>query len=222
MAPALHHLAAAEQETSPGPEREQAAERPVATERRVAAMRIVAGRLRGRRLAAPSGIAIRPTSDRTRESVFNILAARIDFDGARAIDLFAGTGALGIEALSRGASFTLFVDDSAEGRALVRTNVDTLGLQGVTKIFRRDATDLGRPGTMQPFNLAFADPPYGKGLGEKAAACLLDGGWLKPDAMLVLEERTANAPEVLAGYETIDRRDFADTTIGFFRPLAGK
>lgn len=185
-------------------------------------MRIVAGRLRGRRLVAPSGIAIRPTSDRTRESVFNILAARTDFDGARVIDLFAGTGALGIEALSRGASFALFVDDSTEGRALVRTNVDALGLQGVTKIFRRDATDLGRPGTMQPFDLAFADPPYGKGLGEKAAACLREGGWLKPDAMLVLEDGTASAPEMLAGYETIDRRSFAETTVGFFRPLAGK
>jgi 16S rRNA (guanine966-N2)-methyltransferase len=185
-------------------------------------MRIVAGRLRGRRLAAPSGIAIRPTSDRTRESIFNILAARIDFVGARVIDLFAGTGALGLEALSRGASFALFVDESTEGRALVRTNVDALGLQGVTKIFRRDATDLGRPGTMQPFDLAFADPPYGKGHGEKAADCLRDGGWLKPDALLVLEERTASAPEMLAGYETVDRRAFADTTIGFFRPLAGK
>jgi 16S rRNA (guanine966-N2)-methyltransferase len=184
-------------------------------------MRIVAGRLRGRRLAAPSGMSIRPTSDRTRESVFNILSARLEFEGARVIDLFAGTGALGIEALSRGASFALFVDDSTEGRALIRANVETLGLQGVTKIFRRDATDLGRPGTMPPFDLAFADPPYGRSLGEKAASGLLDGGWLKPDALLVLEERTDSAPAQLAGFETLDRRAFGETTVGFFRPLAG-
>ncbi len=130
-------------------------------------MRIVAGKFRGRAIAAPATSSIRPTADRTRESVFNILASRGSLDGARVIDLFAGTGALGLEAMSRGASFVLFVEESAEGRGLLRTNIETLGLQGASKIFRRDATDLGIPGTMEPFDLAFADPPYGKGPGRK-------------------------------------------------------
>lgn len=179
-------------------------------------MRIVAGRFRGRALAAPKSDAVRPTSDRTRESVFNILASRRPLEGLRVIDLFAGTGALGLEAMSRGASFTLFVEDSVEGRGLIRTNVDAFGLQGSTKIFRRDATDLGVPGTMEPFDLAFADPPYGKGFGERAAQSLLTGGWLREGGVLVLEERAAAAPEVLAGYETLDRRRFGDTIVGFF------
>lgn len=182
-------------------------------------MRIVAGRFRGRPLAAPKSDAIRPTADRTRESLFNILAARAGMDGLRVIDLFAGTGALGLEAMSRGTAFALFVETSAEGRALLRTNIEAFGLQGATKLFRRDATDLGAPGTMEPFDLAFADPPYGKGLGERAAASLLAGGWLRPGALLALEERTDAAPATLPGYETLDTRRFGETTIGIFSPL---
>lgn len=181
-------------------------------------MRIVGGELRGRALAAPKDRAIRPTTDRTRESLFNILANRLDFAGLRVIDLFAGTGALGLEALSRGAGFALFVENSAEGRGLLRINIETLGLTGRARIFRRDATSLGVIGTMQPFDLAFADPPYGRGLGEKAAAALLDGGWLAPGALLALEEVRGAAPEVLPGYDTLDRRQFADTVIGLFSP----
>ena len=183
-------------------------------------MRIVAGRLRGRPLAAPKSGAIRPTADRTRESLFNILAARAGIDGLRVIDLFAGTGALGLEAMSRGASFALFVENSAEGRALLRTNIEAFALQGATKIFRRDATDLGAPGTMEPFDLAFLDPPYGKGMGELAAASLLSGGWLRPGALLALEERADAAPAMLAGYETLDTRRFGETTIAIFTPTA--
>jgi 16S rRNA (guanine966-N2)-methyltransferase len=132
-------------------------------------MRVVGGRLKGRNLAAPSSQAIRPTADRLRESVFNILvhAYGDPLPGARVLDLFAGTGALGIEATSRGAAFTLFVDNGAEARALLRNNVEALGLGGVTKVYRRDATNLGPAHPMEPFSLAYLDPPYGNGLSEK-------------------------------------------------------
>jgi 16S rRNA (guanine966-N2)-methyltransferase len=121
-------------------------------------MRVVGGSLRGRALAAPKSQSIRPTADRLREALFNIL---IHAYGARVLDLFAGTGALGIEALSRGSAFTLFVDDGAEARALLRENVATLGLGGTSRIFRRDATKLGPAHPVEPFSLAFLDPPYG-------------------------------------------------------------
>ena len=134
-------------------------------------MRVVGGRLRGRALAAPKSQAIRPTADRLREALFNILTHAYDdpVSGARVLDLFAGTGALGIEALSRGAAFALFVDDGAEARALVRENVATLGLGGTTRIFRRDATRLGPAHPLEPFSLAFLDPPYGQGTCRKSA-----------------------------------------------------
>src|SRR5437870_776765 len=156
-------------------------------------MRIVGGRLRGRALAAPKSQAIRPTADRLRESLFNILvhAYGDPVDGARVLDLFAGTGALGIEAISRGARFALFVDNGTEARALLRNNVESLGLGGVTKVFRRDACDLGPAHPVEPFSLVFLDPPYGKGLAEKALLSLRDGGWLTPGAMLVVEEAKA-------------------------------
>ena len=135
-------------------------------------MRIVGGEFRGRPLATPRSQAIRPTTDRTREAVFNVLAHRFAdrLAGARVLDLFAGTGALGLEAMSRGAAFCMFIEESAEGSGLIRTNVEAFGLTGRTKIFRRDATRLGEAGTIQPFGLVFADPPYGKGLGEMALA----------------------------------------------------
>ena len=137
-------------------------------------MRVVGGRLKGRNLASPSSRDIRPTADRLRESVFNILIHAYDnpIEDARVLDLFAGTGALGIEAVSRGATFTLFVDNGAEARALLRNNVEALGLGGVTKVYRRDATDLGPAHPMEPFSLVFLDPPYRKQLAEKALASL--------------------------------------------------
>src|SRR5438874_9476915 len=111
-------------------------------------MRIVGGRLRGRALAAPKSQAIRPTADRLREALFNVLvhAYGDPVTGARVLDLFAGTGALGLEALSRGAAFALFVDDGAPARALMRENVEALGLGGASRIFRRDAARLGAIG----------------------------------------------------------------------------
>ena len=134
-------------------------------------MRVVGGSLRGRALAAPKSQSIRPTADRLREALFNILVHAYDdpIAGARVLDLFAGTGALGIEALSRGAAFALFVDDGAEARALLRENVATLGLGGTSRIFRRDATKLGPAHPVEPFSLAFLDPPYGKGLADTGA-----------------------------------------------------
>ena len=155
-------------------------------------MRVVGGRLRGRALAAPKSQAIRPTADRLRESLFNILIHGYGdpVADARVLDLFAGTGALGIEAISRGAAFTLFVDDGAEARALLRDNVETLGLGGVTRIFRRDAVKLGPVAPLEPFSLVFLDPPYGKGLAEQALTSARDGGWLRPDTLIVVEETT--------------------------------
>jgi 16S rRNA (guanine966-N2)-methyltransferase len=183
-------------------------------------MRVVGGRLRGRNLAAPASRDIRPTADRLRESVFNILIHAYDnpVQDARVLDLFAGTGALGIEAVSRGAKFTLFVDNGAEARALLRNNVESLGLGGVTKVYRRDATDLGPAHPVEPFSLVFLDPPYGKGLAEKALASLRDGGWLTPGALVVVEEaKTAGfaAPE---GFVELERRAYDDTEFAFLRP----
>src|SRR4051795_5271583 len=141
-------------------------------------MRIVGGRLRGRALAAPKSQAIRPTADRLRESLFNILthAYHDPITGSRVLDLFAGTGALGLEAISRGAAFALFVDDRAEARALLRQNVEALGLGGMTRIFRRDATRLGAAHPVEPFALVFLDPPYGRGLAAPALASARAGG----------------------------------------------
>jgi 16S rRNA (guanine966-N2)-methyltransferase len=182
-------------------------------------MRVVAGRLKGRSLASPSSRDIRPTADRLRESIFNILMHAYDdpIQDARVLDLFAGTGALGIEAVSRGAKFALFVDNGAEARALLRNNVEALGLGGVTKVFRRDATNLGPAHPVEPFSLAFLDPPYGKGLGEKALASLREGGWLTPGALLIVEEAKAAGFVTPEGFEELERRAYDDTEFVFLR-----
>src|SRR6478752_2152688 len=185
-------------------------------------MRVVGGRLRGRNIGSPSSNDIRPTQDRLREALFNILmhAYENPIDGARVLDLFAGTGALGIEAVSRGAAFTLFVDNGAEARALLRNNVEALGLGGVTKVYRRDATNLGPAHPMEPFSLVFLDPPYGRGLADKALASLRDGGWLKPGALLVVEEAKAAAFAVPEGFEELERRTYDDTEFVFLKASA--
>jgi len=182
-------------------------------------MRVVAGRLKGRTIAAPSSREIRPTADRLREALFNILvhAYGDPVEEARVIDLFAGTGALGIEALSRGAQFALFVDNGAEARALLRQNVEALALGGVSKVYRRDATRLGPAHPMPPFTLALLDPPYGKGLGETALAALRDGGWLAPQALVVVEEAKAAAFKAPEGFEELERRAYDDTEFVFLR-----
>ncbi len=181
-------------------------------------MRIVGGNHKGKALAAPKSRAIRPTSDRTREAVFNVLAHGIEdfaMKDARVCDLFAGTGALGLEALSRGARFCLFVEESAEARALIRRNVEAVGAQGVSKIWRRDATRLGRVAPMEPFDLIFADPPYGKGLGEKALASALAGGWIAQNAICILEEDANVSIADIAGLKQIDLRAYGDTQVVF-------
>lgn len=182
-------------------------------------MRVVAGKFRGRNLKSPAGNEIRPTADRLRESVFNILVHGYGdpVTDARVLDLFAGTGALGIEALSRGAKFALFVDDGPEARALVRENVETLGLGGASKIFRRDAGNLGPAHPNEPFSLIFADPPYGKALAEKSLASARDGGWLTPDAVIVVEEAVSSKFKTPEGYAEIERRAYDDTEFIFLR-----
>src|SRR3979411_1094320 len=182
-------------------------------------MRVVGGRLKGRTLASPASRDIRPTADRLRESLFNILihAYGDPIDGSLVLDLFAGPGALGIEAISRGAKFALFVDNGAEARALLRNNVEALGLGGVTKVYRRDATDLGPAHPVEPFSLVFLDPPYAKGLAEKALLSLRDGGWLTPGALLLVEEAKAAAFAAPAGFEELERRAYDDTEFVFLK-----
>ncbi len=182
-------------------------------------MRIVGGALGGRSLKGPSSDAIRPTSDRMRESLFNILAHGMDVDlaDARVLDLFAGTGANALEAISRGAGYAVLVDIGAEARGLQRANVEALGLGGVTRILRRDATKLGPVSPFEPFDLVFCDPPYGKGLGEAALASAVAGGWLKAGAVVVLEERANVEANLPAPLEEIDRRKAGETQLIFGR-----
>jgi 16S rRNA (guanine966-N2)-methyltransferase len=183
-------------------------------------MRIVGGQLRGRPLAAPHDAATRPTSDRVREAVFNILAhgiAGFALEGTRVLDLFAGTGALGIEALSRGAAYCLFVEVGAEARAAIRRNIEALSLTGVTKIFRRDATNLGAVGNQGAFGLVFLDPPYGKGLARRALAAAASGGWLAPGAVVVVEERKGEPVALHSQFAELDRRSWGDTQVLFAR-----
>jgi len=163
-------------------------------------MRIVGGQFRGRAIFAPKGRSTRPTTDRTRENLFNVLE-HADWapaiDGARVIDLYAGSGALGLEALSRGAGFCLFVEMAAEARGAIRDNIDTLQLFGITRLHRRDATALGeKPSNLgAPFDLVFLDPPYGHGLGEKTLARLVEGGWVTNTACAVLEVGVDETPQ---------------------------
>lgn len=184
-------------------------------------MRITGGTLRGRALHAPEGERVRPTSDKVRQAVFNILAhgeARLELGGARIADLFAGTGALGLEAISRGAAFCLFVDDDAESRALIRDNVEAFGLTGATKIWRRDAADLGpmSPGAGGPFELVFLDPPYHKGLVTPALKSLR-GGWLAPGAIAVAEIAADEDAPSTDGFTVLDERAYGETRVMFLR-----
>ena len=179
-------------------------------------MRIIAGRFRGHALTAPQGRTIRPTSDRLRETLFNLLAHGHGdpVPGARVLDLFAGTGALGLEALSRGGASCLFVDHGAEARALIRGNVEALGLGGVTRVLRRDAAALGTA-TSPLATLVFLDPPYGAGLAERALVSAAAGGWLAPDALMVVEEAAQAAFEPPAGFTLLDRRASGDSQLLF-------
>jgi 16S rRNA (guanine966-N2)-methyltransferase len=185
-------------------------------------LRIVSGSFRGKALAAPKGEATRPTSDRARQAIFNILEHAAWSPGlcdVRVIDLFAGSGALGFEALSRGAAFCLFVETDEAARGAIRDNVEALGLFGQTRVHRRDATALGmRPSSDgPPFELAFLDPPYAKGLGETALASLANGGWLAPGALVVFERGAAEPDVSFPGFEPLDVRDYGAAKVCFLR-----
>jgi 16S rRNA (guanine966-N2)-methyltransferase len=185
-------------------------------------MRIVAGTFRGRPLVAPKGQSTRPTADRARQAIFNVLehaAWSPGLDGLRALDLFAGSGALGIEAISRGAEFCLFVDRAEDARAAIRANVEALGLGARARVERRDAAALGRmaSGDGPAFDIAFLDPPYGAGLGERGLAALAAGGWLAADALVVLERGGADGAALPAGYAPLDERTWGAARVSFAR-----
>ncbi|MHA7898533.1 MAG: 16S rRNA (guanine(966)-N(2))-methyltransferase RsmD [Henriciella sp.] len=185
-------------------------------------MRIVAGQFKGRPIRAPKSDATRPTSDRARESLFNMLTHADwapDLEGARVIDLFAGSGALGLEAISRGAAFCLFVETAHAARGAIRQNIDTLNLFGVTRIHRRSATELGdKPaGLGAPFNLAFMDPPYRKGLVEPCLRVLRAGAWLAQDALIVVETAADETPD-LDGWECVSERAIGAAKLWFVKP----
>ncbi|MBE7197579.1 MAG: 16S rRNA (guanine(966)-N(2))-methyltransferase RsmD [Parafilimonas terrae] len=182
-------------------------------------MRIVGGAWRGRRLATPRGDAIRPTSDRLRESLFNVLTHAYDdaVEGARVLDLFAGTGALGFEALSRGAAYALLVDEGAEARALIRSNIEALGAEGVTRLFRRNATRLGPSGTAGQFSLVFCDPPYHRDLAPPALASAAAGAWLAPGALVIVEEAEDVRLAWPEGFEELERRVYGETAVSLAR-----
>jgi 16S rRNA (guanine966-N2)-methyltransferase len=185
-------------------------------------LRITGGKFGGRVLHAPSDALIRPTSDKVRQAIFNVLQHR-DFgfpfalQGARVVDLFAGTGAMGLEALSHGARYCLFVEVAAESRAFIRENVEAFGLTGASKIWRRDATSLGALDTLSPFDLAFLDPPYRKGLIAPALASLRDGGWLVSPALVVAEMAEDETLPSTEGFTTLDERVYGDTRVVYLR-----
>lgn len=180
-------------------------------------MRIVAGKFRGKSLTSPSDDSIRPTSDRARESIFNILGSRLGpvLDGKRVLDLFAGTGALGLEALSRGAAHVTFVDTGVEARGLIRDHIEAFGAAGITKLLRRDASALGAPGSFGQFDLVFLDPPYDQALGEKALADLAANNWLAPGATIVWEESAEADVTVPDGFTLEDTRIYGAAAVRF-------
>lgn len=187
-------------------------------------MRIISGQKRGLKLAevgkGDTAAHLRPTSDRVRESLFNVLTSGhygTPLLDARVLDLFAGTGALGFEALSRGAAHVTFIDDGAKARALIRDNTKAMQAHDATKMIARDATRLG-PCLVAPFTLVFLDPPYGKALGQRALTSAEAGGWLGPDALIVWEE---NAPQVAPpGFQAHDSRRYGDTHITIMQRTA--
>jgi 16S rRNA (guanine966-N2)-methyltransferase len=185
-------------------------------------MRIVAGTFRGRPLVAPKGQSTRPTADRTRQAMFNVLEHAPwapALEGARVLDVFAGSGALGLEAISRGAGFCLFLEREGAGRAAIRDNAEALGVTGRIRIERRDATTLGAraSGDGPPYDLVLLDPPYGQGLGEATLARLTGGGWLADGAIAVVERGIADPAVVPAGFEPLDERLWGAARVSFLR-----
>lgn len=185
-------------------------------------MRIVGGKFKGRALVTPNGQNTRPTSDRAREAIFNILAHADwapNLEGARVMDVFAGSGALGFEAMSRSAGFCLFVETDEAARGAIRDNVETFGLFGTTRVHRRDATQLGaRPGSQaEAFNLVFLDPPYRKGLGEKALDALVSGNWLSENAIIVFERAADEDDFVTDVWQKINVKTYSAAQVLFLK-----
>ncbi len=183
-------------------------------------MRIVAGRFRGRPLATPPSGTVRPTADRVREAIFDVLTSRLgrDLGCARVLDLFAGTGAMGLEALSRGARSCVLVDSGVEARGVLRENIERFSVAATAQLLRRSALGLGPAGKFGRFDLVFVDPPYGKGLGERALTSALAGGWLADEALAVLEESRDAAIEPPEGLAIVDRRLYGDTQVMLLAP----
>ena len=183
-------------------------------------MRIVAGEFRGRQIVAPAGRETRPTTDRVRESLFNKLEhGDGGLQGRRVLDLFAGSGALGLEALSRGAHFALFVDTDAKARGAIRENIEALSLTGRTRLFRRDAYDLGpKPANVgDPFDLVFMDPPYADENLDRVLHTLLAGGWIAEGAYLVVERGSNNTPFKSDDVQLLDQRRYGDCYLFFYQ-----
>lgn len=183
-------------------------------------MRIIAGTWRGRHIITPRDDRIRPTSDRVRGAIFNILMHGIEgaeIEGARVIDLFAGTGALGLEALSRGAANCVFVERDVDARAVLSRNIALLDFSGVAEIVTGDATRLPHRGSRQACNLAFLDPPYGQGLAMRALGALATAGWLAKGATIVVEEAAEAELCWPEGYARLDARRWGDTQAAFAR-----
>lgn len=183
-------------------------------------MRIIAGKFRGKKLVSPDDNSIRPTSDRVREALFSILSSRLgpSFDGLKVLDLFAGTGALGLEALSRGAEMTAFVDVGVTSRGIIRQHIEGFGVGGQTKLLKRDACSLGYVEKFEPFDLIFIDPPYGQDMGVKAMQAAKNGGWIAPNAIIVLEEKRGSEFQLPEGFELSDERNYGDTCIRIMAP----
>ena len=185
-------------------------------------MRIVGGKFKGRSLVTPDGHNTRPTSDRAREAIFNILAHADwapNLEGARVMDVFAGSGALGFEAISRGANFCLFIETDEAARGTIRDTIEAFGLFGTTRVHRRDATQLGlRPGSQgEVFNLVFLDPPYRKGLGEKALSELVKGDWLSDDAIIVFERAADEDDFVTDVWQKINVKTYGAAQVLFLQ-----
>lgn len=185
-------------------------------------MRIISGRFKGQPISAPAGRGTRPTSDRARESLFNVLAHASwapPLEGARVIDLFAGSGALGFEAMSRGAAFCLFVETDSAARGTIRDNIESFQLFGNTRIHRRSATDLGpKPaGVGSPFSFAFLDPPYHKALVAPCLKTLSTGGWLAPEALIIVETDAKESFEH-EGFRELDTREAGKARLTMLTP----
>jgi 16S rRNA (guanine(966)-N(2))-methyltransferase RsmD len=184
--------------------------------------RIVAGVLGGRRIAAPAGGRTRPTSDRVREALFNALAAIVDLPGARFVDLYAGSGAVGLEALSRGAAHVLLVEADPRAARTIRENVAALGAAPAARLVTGKVAQVlaGGPPDGQPYDVVFADPPYAVPDREITAmlAALVDGAWLAPDAVVVVERATRDgAPSWVEGVTAIRDRRYGETTLWYGR-----